>query len=331
MSFFISGVLLVGGGFVVKRALWVSQLKLELFSCQLCLCKVPYCVCLFKLSCSIKFLWRCFNFIRGSRHFLGDKMDSFKGRKQNLVDSQQPWICQNVWVKCKPVFLCWLLLSGPCPHPVEMDESMTSSSLDLAWPPSCKQCSGPTETTERPQEHGCEQVRGAAHDVVQWRLPESQYPEEPRAACHAAPQPRFMPPTHSGQMNPPHPAGVWHHGLREQPLIYERDLIVNHRRGLAGPNYPQDRSVEAESLEHPLPLMSDRAPSRYPAARMPGQCCVIIRNMKHYMYCICPYIWQCVTERLLSWSSFTIKFILLLLWSTLADKWDLWPQDSFIS
>ncbi|XP_044024432.1 E3 ubiquitin ligase TRAF3IP2 [Siniperca chuatsi] len=169
---------------------------------------------------------------------------------------------------------------GPCPHqsvPVEMDESMTSSSLHLAWPPSCKQCSGHTETSKRPQEHGYEQARGAAHNVGQWRLPESQYQHEPRGACHAAPQPHLTPPTQSGQMKPPLSAGAWAHDLREQAPLFDWAPRVNHSRGLAGPsNYPQDRSVEeAESLEHPLSLMSNSncthyVPERYPAERMPG-------------------------------------------------------------
>ncbi len=171
---------------------------------------------------------------------------------------------------------------------------MTSSNLDLAWPPPCKQCSGHTETSKKLQEHGCEQARGAAHDLGQWRLPESHYREEPRAACHATPQPRFAPPTHSGQMKPPQPAGVWRHGLREQALMYEWDLMVNDRRGLADPsNYPQNCSVEeAESLEHPLPLMSDRAPSQHPAARMPGQC----YQQKHetlYVLCVSLHLTIC--------------------------------------
>lgn len=194
-----------------------------------------------------------------------------------------------------------LLLPGPCPHqsvPVEMDESMTSSSLELAWPPSCKQCSGHAETSKRPQdEHADEQTRKAA--LNQWGLPESQYYHEPRAVSHAAPQPRFTRPTHSGQRNPPHPAGVWPRGLREPVLLYKQDYMVSNSRGPS--HYSQDRPVEeAESLEPPLPLMSDgncthRFPTQYSAACMPGQClcCIIIRNTKHYgclvlgnMYCI---------------------------------------------
>lgn len=180
-------------------------------------------------------------------------------------------------------FFCWLLLSGPCPHrsvPVEMDERMTSSGLDLAWPASCKQCSGHTETSKRPQEHDYEEVRGAEYSVGQWRLPEIQLQHEPRAA----PQPCFILPTQSRPSDPAHPAGVWPHGFREQASLYEQDLMVNHR-GFAGPSdWPQRHSVEeAESLDPPCSLKSEDiytqyVPSRYPAAHMPGQCqcCIII-------------------------------------------------------
>ncbi|XP_022626163.1 adapter protein CIKS [Seriola dumerili] len=185
---------------------------------------------------------------------------------------------------------------GPCPHqsvPVEMDESMTSSSLDLVWPPSCEQCSGHTETSRRPQDYDTEPPGGGAHDVRQRRLPESQRQHEPRAAGHAAPDPRFVPQTHPGQVNPPHPAIVWPHGLREIQL-YERGRMLNPCRGFAGPsNWPQHCSVEeVESLEAPLPLVSDfnwtyDGPSQHPAAhRQPAQCA----NPKlgsHLGYCAC--------------------------------------------
>ncbi|XP_074471787.1 E3 ubiquitin ligase TRAF3IP2 isoform X2 [Sebastes fasciatus] len=169
---------------------------------------------------------------------------------------------------------------GPCPHrsvPVEVDESMTSSSLDLAWPPSCKQCSGHTETSRTPQEHSYKPAGGAANNVDQWSLPEStQHQHEPRAACHPTPEPRFMPAMHSGLMKPLHPADVWPHGFREQVPLYEQDLMDNHSRGFAGPSdWPQEHSVEeAEHLEPPLSLKSESCthygPSQYPAARMPG-------------------------------------------------------------
>ncbi|XP_045917157.1 E3 ubiquitin ligase TRAF3IP2 [Micropterus dolomieu] len=181
-------------------------------------------------------------------------------------------------------------LKGPCPHPsvpVEMDESMTSSSLDLAWPPSCKQCIGHTETSKRLQGHGFEQAKETAHSVSEWRFSESQYLHEPRGACFTAAQLRFIPPAQAGERNLPHPAGVWPHGIREQVLLCELDPMVNHSRGFAGPsNYPQVHSLEeTESLEHPLPLISEinfghphYVPPRHPAARvrgpdpMPGSC-----------------------------------------------------------
>lgn len=189
-------------------------------------------------------------------------------------------------------FICWILISGPCRHqsvPVEMDESMTSSNLDLAWPPPCLQCSGHTETSKRLQEHGDEQVRGEAHNAGRWRIPESQYHHEPKEAFHAAPQPCLIPPTHSGQMRHPHPADFWPNGLSEQLLRYERDSMAHHSKDFASPSkYPQHHSPEeAESLEPPLPLVSDGnythyVRSRYSAGRMTGQCwlCINIRMKK---------------------------------------------------
>lgn len=170
--------------------------------------------------------------------------------------------------------------SEPCPHrsvPVEMDESMTPSSLDLALPSYCNQCSGHTEPSKRPQDRGCEPPEEAAHDVSQLRPPESQYQHESRGAYQAYPELRFIPPTHSGQMKPPHPADDWRHGLRDQAQLYEWDHIGNQRRCIAGnSSWSQDHSVEeAECLETPLPLMSDMNymhPSRYTAAGMPVQC-----------------------------------------------------------
>ncbi|KAM9339119.1 uncharacterized protein traf3ip2a [Symphorus nematophorus] len=164
---------------------------------------------------------------------------------------------------------------GPCPHqsdPVEMDESMSPSSLNMVLPPSCKQCSGHTESSKGPQENDYD----PAHNVYQWRFPESQYQYEPRAALHPAPQPRFSPPAHTRQVRPPHPADVWPLGFREQVLRYEQDIVVDHRSFASHSNYHQDRSVEeAESLEPPLTLISDASyphcvPSRHPAACLPG-------------------------------------------------------------
>ncbi|XP_034756896.1 adapter protein CIKS isoform X2 [Etheostoma cragini] len=162
---------------------------------------------------------------------------------------------------------------GLCPHqsvPVEMDESMTSSSLDLVLPASCKQCSGHTETSRRLQEHGYEQACGAANNVGPWRLPESLHQHEPRGACHAAPGPCFIPVKHSeGRF-----ADVLHHVPREQ---YERDFPIHQSGVFASPsNWPRVHSVEeAEHLEAPQSLKSgvnypNYVPPQYPAAaRMP--------------------------------------------------------------
>lgn len=163
---------------------------------------------------------------------------------------------------------------------------MTSSSLDLAWPPYCKQCSGHTEASDRPRdEHGYGQTQRAA--PYQWRPPERRFHVEPGAPYHVAPRPHFIPPTHSGQMKPPHPAGVWPHGLREQVMLYEQDL-PSHSRGPL--QYPHGGPVEeAESLEPPLPLLSGGncthcVPSPHSAARVPGQCLryIFITNVKYY-------------------------------------------------
>ncbi|XP_034999256.1 E3 ubiquitin ligase TRAF3IP2 [Hippoglossus stenolepis] len=163
---------------------------------------------------------------------------------------------------------------GPCPHqsvPVETDESMSSSTLDLVWPPPCNQCSGHVETSRRPQDHGCEPP--GEYDAGERTVLESRFQQESRAACRASPEPSFTPQTHLGHMRPPQPAGVWPHGLREQGILYEWQHRGNHSRGFAGPsNWPQDFSVEeAECLEAPLPLMSDNNYTSYPHPHVPSQ------------------------------------------------------------
>ncbi|XP_008304759.1 adapter protein CIKS [Stegastes partitus] len=168
---------------------------------------------------------------------------------------------------------------GPCPHqsiPVEMDERMTSSNLDLAWPPPCTQCSGLTETTKRPEDHNYELPQGAAYGA---ELPDSHYQPEPRSAHRAAVDLYFMPPAPaplSGHMNPFHPGKARSHGLREQVLLYEPDHVVDNSRNPASPSsWHSGRSFEeAEPLEPPLPLKSDsyyHNPSQYPAAHMTGR------------------------------------------------------------
>ncbi len=187
-------------------------------------------------------------------------------------------------------FFCSLLLLEPCPHqsvPVEMDESMTSSSLELAWPLSCKQCEH-AETSKSPQEHGFDQPSGSAQKVGQSTLDEKKYHHEHGASGHETPRPPFVPSTHPGQ-DKPHPASVWPRGLREQVPLHGQDFWVNHQGGgfVRPSDYPQNRSVEeAESLEPPFSLVSVETPhyipSRHPEARVPGQCLCCIRNTKYY-------------------------------------------------
>ncbi|XP_034384328.1 adapter protein CIKS [Cyclopterus lumpus] len=165
---------------------------------------------------------------------------------------------------------------GPCPHqraPVETDESMTSSSLDLAWFPACKQCSCHPETSL--QKHSYGQARGPAHNDDQWRLPGDQHQQDPRAAYRGAPQPCSVTSSRPGQTNSLLPAGGWPHSLREQALLYERGPVGDHSRGIAGPSdWPHGHSVQ-EALEPPFSLKSEvncthDVPPQYPAACMNG-------------------------------------------------------------
>ncbi|XP_047429053.1 E3 ubiquitin ligase TRAF3IP2 [Mugil cephalus] len=167
----------------------------------------------------------------------------------------------------------------PCPHrsiPVEVDERMTSSSLDFDCLPPCKECSGHTETSKGPEGHTCQTPQGSGHNVDRPRLPENQYRFEPRGACYPAQKPHIMMPlaVPSRHMRPPHPAGVWPRHLSEQVLLYEQSHMSENSRGFASPmSGLRCRSIEeVESLEPPLPLMSDCGlfiPHRYPAAHMP--------------------------------------------------------------
>ncbi|XP_068433470.1 E3 ubiquitin ligase TRAF3IP2 isoform X2 [Clinocottus analis] len=163
---------------------------------------------------------------------------------------------------------------GPCPHqrvPVETDESMTSSSLDLNWPPACKQCSSPTETS--PQKQGYGQAGGPAHSDGPWGLLGGRHQQDPGAACRVAPQPCCVTPARPGQTTSLFPAGAWLHGIREQALLYECGPVGDHSGGFAGTSeWPHGHSVqEAEFLERPFSLKSEGncthyVPPQYPAA-----------------------------------------------------------------
>lgn len=114
-----------------------------------------------------------------------------------------------------------LLLSGLCPHqsvPVEMDESMTSSSLNLAWLPPCRQCQEHTDSSK------C--VDKLRHN------PKS---------------------TEAFQTNF-HPAGVWARGFDGQMLTYKHNVMASRNRPFS--HQHKDRMIQ-ESLEAPLPLLSE--------------------------------------------------------------------------
>jgi len=218
------------------------------------------------------------------------------------------------------LFFYWLPLSGPCPHqraPVETDESMTSSSLDLAWPPACKQCSCHSETS--PQKHSYGQASGTAYNDNQWRHPGGQHQQDPRAASRGAPQPCSVTSSCPEQTNSLLPAGGWPHGLREQSL-------GDHSRGIAGPSdWPHGLSVQ-EALEPPYSLKSEincthNIPPQYPAACMNGQCdwnimCLLFRHI------ISLYVFICIFLKSPTWcaKAFTVS----------VGKWKCFAFDNFL-
>lgn len=149
---------------------------------------------------------------------------------------------------------------GPCPHrsiPVEMDEKMTPSNLDLVLPSSCQECVGqkqrsgrPLGSSRRPTE---DTYPHADPHPPQWRVQ-----QVPRAAFHPEPEPWFMVPSQPG-----HP--------RLQGPPYHQD---QSRRYTGPSNWTQDQSVDP-SLEHPHTLRSmDNhayyAPQGHPAPRITG-------------------------------------------------------------
>lgn len=173
--------------------------------------------------------------------------------------------------------------SGSCPHrsiPVETDESMTTSSLDLALVSSCHKCSGNVKTREEP--HGHDFDKGAQGNGVSsdysfddyWRTPLQEHQG----------QPRFHP--HPYQPGPDHP-GLIKNNSNIDPMIQtsrQRAMYVgqsgmDHRQaeGFAGPSsIPAQSFTEgSESLERPLPLVSyidgTRLDPRHPVANIPQQ------------------------------------------------------------
>lgn len=142
---------------------------------------------------------------------------------------------------------------GHCPHrsvPVEMDESMTSACLDLVLPPACQQCrrSAPAHNQQQQRQ-------------LSYQQPDQAGPCDGRlyVECGAS---RSSTSLVIRAQQRPHPARLLPRGQREG----ERE--GGGGGGRSGPHYHQDGEPsiysrygpvedEDESLERPLPLVSD--------------------------------------------------------------------------
>lgn len=149
---------------------------------------------------------------------------------------------------------------------------MTVPDNDLASFPSCDQCGGHEERIRKVEKHGCDrEVSG----VGPTRLPEGLCQYEGRAASQARADPRFTL-QHAAHPGPP---------VRDHQPFYEWDPMNGQRKGLTGPSdWDLGCSFEeAESLEPPLPLMSNINWVHHNVlqhqARMPGQWNCSIFNM----------------------------------------------------
>lgn len=138
---------------------------------------------------------------------------------------------------------------GLCPHqsaPVEMDESMTSSSLGLTWPPPCRQCKEHTESSK----HDYGEMSEASPQVNQWR------------PCERKHFPKSMESSHTNL----HSASRWPCVFHGQVWSFKQDMIES--RKTSSSSHHQHRMMQ-ESLEPPLPLMSE---TQYPVSQLAGQC-----------------------------------------------------------
>lgn len=161
---------------------------------------------------------------------------------------------------------CFLVLpvssSGHCPHrsvPVEMDESMTCSSLDLVLPPACQQCLCSARTHQQQQQqqrqHGYQQTQRPGPGDHGFYLESG-----------AAPPGGLL--LRLAQQNP-HPAHLQPRGggAAGGPGYHQHSSPYSHH----GPVEDED-----QSLERPLPLVSNSnqghwVQAQHPAAPPPGQ------------------------------------------------------------
>ncbi|XP_028295518.1 adapter protein CIKS isoform X1 [Gouania willdenowi] len=133
---------------------------------------------------------------------------------------------------------------GPCTHrsiPVEMDERMIPSSLDLGWCLPCQQYNAQTEPTQA-EEAGSPQH--PEHGAARSRPLGTQYQCEPRVPALITPLMDL------GHRKPSKPSGV-----RVQAPLYQQEVSRGPDGPLQGP-WGHSRGEE-ESLERPLTLMSD--------------------------------------------------------------------------
>lgn len=156
-----------------------------------------------------------------------------------------------------------------------MDERMMAPSADVAWPLSCKLCRGNEEASRMTESRGREPPRRELWDSAFSR--DNWYKHEEGAAHRAFLNPHVGPSAavHPGQVRSPYFTDVWPHSTKEQQqLLNRRELLSDPRRGPGNSsNWALGHSMEeAESLEPPLPLVSNINCERYAAPHMPGEC-----------------------------------------------------------
>lgn len=136
-----------------------------------------------------------------------------------------------------------------------MDESMTSSSVDLAWPPPCRKCKEHTESSKCA--YG--EMSKASQQDNQWG-PSDREPISKSIENFAT---NYQ------------PAGIGPRVFNGQVWSYNQDPMKSRNR--LSSNHHKDRMIQ-ESLEPPLPLMSE---AQYPLSQLAGQS-FTVHNMLTY-------------------------------------------------
>lgn len=155
--------------------------------------------------------------------------------------------------------------SAHCPHrsvPVEMDESMTCSSLDLVLPPACQQClcSARTHQQRQQRQHGYQQTQRPGPGDNGFYLESGAAPPGGPLLRPARQNP------HPAHLQPRSGGGGGGGGAAGAPGYHQDSSSYSHH----GPVEDED-----QSLERPLPLVSDSnqghwVQAQHPAAPPPG-------------------------------------------------------------